>query len=112
MLGMFKKKAADPESESEEEEEQRSPRESGVAKKDEYDLDLEADGDDTATAASVVQALYAKYRKNVRVCAPTTTDLVSRRGACFFQRPRIETLFSGCCGGRGGLRVGGERPWV
>jgi hypothetical protein len=32
-----------------------------------YDLDIEADGDDPATAATVVNALYAKYKKNVRV---------------------------------------------
>ena len=32
-----------------------------------YDLDIEADGDDPATAATVVNALYAKYKKNVRI---------------------------------------------
>ena len=41
-----------------------------VRAKSTYDLDIEADGDDPATAASVVAALYAKYKKNVRVTRP------------------------------------------
>ena len=36
-----------------------------------YDLDIEADGDDPATAATVVNALYAKYKKNVRAADET-----------------------------------------
>jgi len=64
---MFTKKKA-PESEeveSEEEADAGAPRESeGKQKTSEYDLDVEADGEDPATAASVVAALYAKYKKN------------------------------------------------
>jgi|AntAceMinimDraft_1070359.scaffolds.fasta_scaffold56367_1 hypothetical protein len=69
MMSMFAKKKA-PESEeveSEEEADAGAPRESeGKQKTSEYDLDVEADGEDPATAASVVAALYAKYKKNVR----------------------------------------------
>jgi hypothetical protein len=43
-----------------------APREKAEPKGNAYDLDLEADGDDPTTAATVVNALYAKYKKNVR----------------------------------------------
>jgi hypothetical protein len=81
MLAMFraKKKAAEEseeEAEVSEEEEEEAPVKGGRpnssgsgggkgAEKGQYDLDVEADGDDPATAASVVAALYAKYKKNV-----------------------------------------------
>ena len=45
-----------------------------VRAKGTYDLDIEADGDDPATAASVVAALYAKYKKNVRDTHPPDPD--------------------------------------
>ena len=54
MMSIFKKAAPEPPAKVE-------PKGSA------YDLDLEADGDDPATAATVVNALYAKYKKNVRV---------------------------------------------
>jgi len=77
-MGMFsRKKKAEPEEEAEEEEEEEDEDEAptkgadkgsgggGVEKAgNEYDLDVEADGDDPATAATVVAALYAKYKKN------------------------------------------------
>lgn len=64
MLGMFKKKQAPAEEVVSEEEDSTSPRQSKT--NGEYDLDVEADGDNPATAASVVAALYEKYKKNVR----------------------------------------------
>jgi hypothetical protein len=54
MMSIFKKAAPEPPAKVE-------PKGSA------YDLDIEADGDDPATAATVVNALYAKYKKNVRV---------------------------------------------
>ena len=54
MMSLFRKESSPPAS-------------SGEAQpKGAYDLDIEADGDDPATAASVVSALLAKYKKNVR----------------------------------------------
>ena len=53
-MSIFKKAAPEPPAKVE-------PKESA------YDLDIEADGDDPATAATVVNALYAKYKKNVRI---------------------------------------------
>lgn len=50
MMSLFKKQEAPP-----------KPEPKGST----YDLDIEADGDDPATAATVVNALYAKYKKNV-----------------------------------------------
>jgi hypothetical protein len=44
-----------------------------------YDLDIEADGDDPATAATVVNALYAKYKKNVRAASPSWGPFRSQR---------------------------------
>jgi hypothetical protein len=54
MMSIFKKAAPEPPAKVE-------PKGSA------YDLDIEADGDDPATAATVVNALYAKYKKNVRI---------------------------------------------
>ena len=57
MMSLFKKEAPPPPG-------------GEVRAKSTYDLDIEADGDDPATAASVVAALYAKYKKNVRDTHP------------------------------------------
>jgi hypothetical protein len=57
MMSLFKKEAPPPPG-------------GEVRAKSTYDLDIEADGDDPATAASVVAALYAKYKKNVRHTHP------------------------------------------
>ena len=54
MLSIFKKAAPEPPAKVE-------------PKGTTYDLDVGADGDDPVTAANVVDALYAKYKKNVRV---------------------------------------------
>lgn len=58
MMSIFKKAAPEPPAKVE-------PKGSA------YDLDIEADGDDPATAATVVNALYAKYKKNVRAADET-----------------------------------------
>ena len=60
-----------------------------VRAKSTYDLDIEADGDDPATAASVVAALYAKYKKNVRDTHPPDPDPTPSSGRSTDHRRRF-----------------------
>lgn len=84
MMSLFKKEAPPPPG-------------GEVRAKGTYDLDIEADGDDPATAASVVAALYAKYKKNVRDTHPPDPDpargasdvRARRRDAPVFSSPTV-----------------------
>lgn len=79
MMSIFKKAAPEPPAKVE-------PKGSA------YDLDIEADGDDPATAATVVNALYAKYKKNVRIADRPRARAARIQRACGLRsRRRAQT---------------------